>query len=74
MKGLMRNYTTILRQMMLERCTIALCKYLYKPSTNSPHHPNTPFASPLQKRLARETKELEKLEKTFSQAGSNFNV
>jgi len=74
MKGLMRNYTTILRQMMLARCTIVLCKNLYKPSTNPPHHPNTPFASPLQKRLARETKELEKLEKTFSQAGSNFNV
>ncbi len=75
MKGLMRNYTTILRQMMLARCTIVeLCKYVYKPSTNPPHHPNTPFASPLQKRLARETKELEKLEKTFSQAGSKLNV
>ncbi len=47
---------------------------VHKPSTNPPHHPNTPFTSPLQKRLARETKELEKLEKTFSQAGSNFNV
>ena len=64
----------ILRQMMLARCTIAQLAIICKPSANPPHHPSTPFASALQKRLARETKELEKLEKAFSQAGSNLDA